>query len=49
MKTLGYVFALSGFALIIVGVFMWSVPAALVAAGFGLLAAGLTVDWDGLG
>jgi hypothetical protein len=41
--------ALSGALLIIGGIAMWSIPAAIVTAGVGLLVAGLGLDWDKVG
>lgn len=48
-RVLTVLVALSGAALTIGGIAMWSIPAAIVTAGVGLLAAGLLLDWDKVG
>lgn len=43
---LAFLVVLLGAVLVVAGVSLWSVPAALIVAGLALAAAGLLVDFD---
>lgn len=47
MQRLLVLLTVCGWALIVAGIGLWSVPSALVVAGVGMVAAGLLVDVGG--